>query len=89
MLIGYARVSKADGSQSLDLQRDALLASTPSTSTTTSPPGVRDDRPGPTAEEWLARCDANDNGRVSHVGKTCKVWLRHGLRRAARRSPYD
>ena len=48
MLIGYARVSKADGSQSLDLQRDALrdagvdqtnlyhdLAS-----------GARDDRPG-------------------------------------------
>ena len=34
-LIGYARVSKADGSQSLDLQRDALRAS-----------GVRDDRPG-------------------------------------------
>ena len=26
MLIGYARVSKADGSQLLDLQRDALLA---------------------------------------------------------------
>ena len=26
MLIGYARVSKADGSQSVDLQRDALLA---------------------------------------------------------------
>lgn len=26
MLIGYARVSKADGSQSLDLQKDALLA---------------------------------------------------------------
>ena len=26
MLIGYMRVSKADGSQSLDLQRDALLA---------------------------------------------------------------
>ena len=25
MLIGYARVSKADGSQLLDLQRDALL----------------------------------------------------------------
>ena len=32
MLIGYARVSKADGSQSLDLQRDALRAA-----------GVRDD----------------------------------------------
>ena len=26
MLIGYARVSKADGTQSLDLQRDALQA---------------------------------------------------------------
>lgn len=25
MLIGYMRVSKADGSQVLDLQRDALL----------------------------------------------------------------
>ena len=25
MLIGYARVSKADGSQVLDLQKDALL----------------------------------------------------------------
>ena len=36
MLIGYARVSKADGSQSLDLQRDALQASTPSTPTTTT-----------------------------------------------------
>ena len=29
MLIGYARVSKADGSQSLDLQRDALRAAPP------------------------------------------------------------
>ena len=26
MLIGYMRVSKADGSQALDLQKDALLA---------------------------------------------------------------
>ena len=26
MLIGYMRVSKADGSQVLDMQRDALLA---------------------------------------------------------------
>jgi hypothetical protein len=26
MLIGYMRVSKADGSQSSDLQRDALLS---------------------------------------------------------------
>lgn len=27
MVIGYVRVSKADGSQTLDLQRDALLSS--------------------------------------------------------------
>jgi hypothetical protein len=26
VLIGYMRISKADGSQTLDLQRDALLA---------------------------------------------------------------
>ncbi|SCA38888.1 Resolvase [Klebsiella quasipneumoniae] len=26
MLIGYMRVSKADGSQATDLQRDALIA---------------------------------------------------------------
>lgn len=26
MLIGYMRVSKADGSQTIDLQRDALIA---------------------------------------------------------------
>jgi len=27
MLIGYVRVSKSDGSQVLDLQKDALIAS--------------------------------------------------------------
>ena len=41
MLIGSARVSKADGSQSLDLQRDALQASTPPTSTTTARPAFK------------------------------------------------
>ena len=30
MLIGYMRVSKSDGSQTVDLQRDALLALTES-----------------------------------------------------------
>ena len=29
MLIGYARVSKVDGAQALDLQRDALLFAKP------------------------------------------------------------
>jgi DNA invertase Pin-like site-specific DNA recombinase len=48
MLVGYARVSKADGSQVTDLQRDALLAAgvdgTHIYEDTTS--GRRDDRPG-------------------------------------------
>jgi DNA invertase Pin-like site-specific DNA recombinase len=50
-LIGYMRVSKADGSQVLDLQRDALLAAGVSErhlySDTAS--GKKDDRPGLTA----------------------------------------
>ena len=38
MLIGYAHVSKADGSQSLDLQRDALVAEG------IDPDGINEDR---------------------------------------------
>ena len=49
MLIGYARVSKADGSQSLDLQRDALRAASVDDAVNLYhdfASGVRDDRPG-------------------------------------------
>ena|SRR5947209_1350039 len=48
MLISYARVSKADGSQSLDLQRDALReASVPENRIYEDcASGTRDDRPG-------------------------------------------
>ena len=48
MLIGYARVSKADSSQSLDLQRDALLADGVDAVNVYHDfaSGVRDDRPG-------------------------------------------
>lgn len=47
-LIGYARVSKADGSQVHDLQRDALLAAAVSADHIyeDSASGRRDDRPG-------------------------------------------
>ena len=45
MLIGYARVSKADGSQSLDLQRDALQAAGVNVYHDVAS-DVRDDRPG-------------------------------------------
>lgn len=48
MLIGYARVSKADGSQTLDLQRDALRAAgvRPEQRYEDVASGMKDDRPG-------------------------------------------
>ena len=48
MLIGYMRVSKADGSQALDLQRDALLAAgvEPSHLYEDRTSGKQDNRPG-------------------------------------------
>ena len=48
MLIGYARVSKADGSQQLDLQRDALAAAGVAAGRvyTDLASGRREDRPG-------------------------------------------
>ncbi len=48
MLIGYARVSKADGSQTLDLQRDALMAAgvEPDRIYEDRASGAKDDRPG-------------------------------------------
>lgn len=51
MLIGYMRVSKADGSQSTDLQRDALISAgvSPSYLYQDLASGRRDDRPGLTA----------------------------------------
>ena len=48
MLIGYMRVSKADGSQTLDLQRDALIAAGVVADHVYQDhaSGKRDDRPG-------------------------------------------
>ncbi len=48
MLIGYMRVSKADGSQVLDLQRDALIADgvKPGYLYEDQASGKKDDRPG-------------------------------------------
>ena len=48
MLVGYMRVSKADGSQALDLQRDALIAAGvgPGAIYEDRASGAKEDRPG-------------------------------------------
>ncbi len=48
MLIGYMRVSKADGSQATDLQRDVLIAAgvDPVHLYEDQASGMREDRPG-------------------------------------------
>lgn len=65
MLIGYMRVSKADGSQVLDLQRDALLDAGVETGHLYEDmaSGKRDDRPG------LASCL-----KALRTGDTLVVW---------------
>ena len=65
MLIGYMRVSKADGSQSTDLQRDALLAAgvDPLKLYEDQASGKKDDRP------QLAACLKGMN-----AGDTLLVW---------------
>ena len=74
-LIGYMRVSKADGSQVLDLQKDALLAAGVSErhlySDTAS--GKKDDRPG------LAACL-----QALRKGDTLVVWKLDRLGRSLR-----
>ena len=68
ILISYARVSKADGSQSLDLQRAALRAAGVDAGNVYHDfaSGVRDDRPG------LDSCV-----RSSHC-QVCKRWFNQG-----------
>lgn len=65
MLVGYVRVSKADGSQTTDLQRDALLAAgvDPEAVYEDKASGKRDDRP------QLAACL-----KALRHGDTLMVW---------------
>jgi len=89
MLIGYARVSKADGSQSLDLQKDALNAADVPESQTYSDQasGKKDDRPG--LEACLKALRAGDVlvvwkldrlGRsLHHLVKTVAVLTERGV----------
>ena len=74
-LIGYMRVSKADGSQVLDLQRDALLAAgvTERHLYSDTASGKKDDRPG------LAACL-----QALREGDTLVVWKLDRLGRSLR-----
>jgi DNA invertase Pin-like site-specific DNA recombinase len=65
MLIGYMRVSKSDGTQTLDLQRDALLTAgvAPARIYADRASGRKDDRPG------LATCL-----QALQPGDTLVVW---------------
>ncbi len=65
MLIGYMRVSKTDGSQTTDLQRDALIAAgvDPAHLYEDQASGKKDDRPG------LAACL-----KALREGDTLQVW---------------
>jgi len=62
VLVGYMRVSKADGSQTVDLQRDALLAAGIDAAHLYDDyaSGRRDDRPG------LASCLKKRSGMATH-----------------------
>ena len=73
MLIGYARISKADGSQSLDLQRDALREAGVSDDAIyeDQASGQREDRPGLAAFLKAARQgDVIVVWRLDRLGRT-------------------
>jgi DNA invertase Pin-like site-specific DNA recombinase len=76
MLIGYMRISKADGSQVLDLQRDALLAAgvEPGHLYQDLASGKREDRPGLAASlKALRRGDVLVAWKLDRLGRD----LRH------------
>ena len=76
MLIGYARISKADGSQSLDLQRDALREAGVSDDAIyeDQASGQREDRPGLDSYVRALRSEPSrhlligDSGRSGRLG---------------------
>ena len=75
VLIGYMRVSKADGSQVVDLQRDALVAAGVAAEQlyTDRASGKRDDRPG--LEACLKALRADDTlviWKLDRLGRNLK-----------------
>jgi DNA invertase Pin-like site-specific DNA recombinase len=75
MLIGYMRVSKADGSQVLDLQRDAILEAgvDPANIYEDKCSGSKDDRPGLTAcLKALRKGDVLTIWKLDRLGRNLK-----------------
>ena len=73
-LIGYARVSKTDGSQVHDLQRDALIGAgvDPDHIYEDTASGRRDDRPGLAgALKALRQAIRSSSGNSTGSGATC------------------
>jgi DNA invertase Pin-like site-specific DNA recombinase len=86
VLIGYMRVSKADGSQTLDLQRDALLAAGVESGHLyeDQASGKRDNRPGMEAcLKALRQDDTLVAWKLDRLGRDLRhlVNLVHGLTR--------
>ena len=78
MLIGYARVSKADGSQCLDLQRDALIKEgvDPDRIYEDRASGAKDDRPGLQAclRALYAKATSSSSGSSTAWAATSPTW---------------
>ena len=77
MQLGYLRISKADGSQVLDLQRDALLAAGVAADQLYSDlaSGKRDDRPGLAAcLKALRQGDVWWRGSSTDSAVICAIW---------------
>src|SRR3974390_2612883 len=75
MLVGYMRVSKADGSQVLDLQRDALIAAgvDPQHIYEDKASGAKDDRPGLTScLKSLRKADVLVIWKLDRLGRNLK-----------------
>jgi len=77
MMIGYMRVSKADGSQVLDLQRDALLSAGVISDRLYEDhaSGKRDDRPGLDAcRKTCITAIPSLPGSSIVLGAICAIW---------------
>jgi len=83
MQIGYMRVSKSDGTQTLDLQRDALLAAgiDPDQIYEDLASGRRDDRPGLSACLKALRGDTLVVWKLDRLGRDLRHLINtvHGL----------